>query len=152
MSRVSADDDAFMRLALAQARRAGLRGEVPIGAVLVHDGEVVARGYNQPIRAVDPVAHAEVVALRRGARALGNYRLTGAVLYVTAEPCLMCAGALLNARVSGVVYGVAEPKFGALDTLLALERLPTNHRLAVTGGVLADECRRLLVDFFRRRR
>lgn len=141
-----------MRRALDQARAAGAQGEVPVGAVLVRDGRVVAEGANQPVREHDPTAHAEVVALRRAAAALGNYRLPGTSLYVTVEPCLMCVGALVNARVSTLVYGAAEPKFGAVRSLLALESLPLNHRLEVVAGVEEEESRRLLVDFFRSRR
>ena len=143
----------FMREALAEARRALAAGEVPIGAVLVVDGRIVARGCNQPIAAVDPTAHAEIVALREGARVVGNYRLTGAVLYVTVEPCLMCVGALVHARVGEVAYGAAEPKSGALGSAVDARDLPgLNHRFAVTAGVLEAECRDLLQDFFRARR
>ena len=113
--------EAFMRQAIEQARSALHIGEVPIGAVLVADGQVVAHGFNQPIHHVDPTAHAEVVALRQAARTLGNYRLGGTTLYVTVEPCLMCVGALLNARVAAVVYGTAEPKFGAILSLLRVD-------------------------------
>jgi tRNA(adenine34) deaminase len=144
--------DDFMRLALDEATRARDLGEVPVGAVVVADGEVVGRGFNQPIRAVDPTAHAEIVALRAAAQALGNYRLPGTILYVTVEPCLMCVGALVHARVGGVVYGVADPKGGAVRSLLEPETLPLNHRFAVVEGVLAEECRELLQEFFRSRR
>lgn len=147
-----ADDEAFLRLALEQARLGRERGEVPVGAVLTRDGAVVARGFNQPLGACDPTAHAEIVALREGARALGNYRLVGTTLYVTLEPCLMCVGALLSARVERLVYGAPEPKFGAVRSLLRLDELKTTHRLAVQGGLLEDECRQLVVDFFRFRR
>jgi tRNA(adenine34) deaminase len=142
----------FMRLAIEQARRALHIGEVPIGAVLAADGKVVAQGFNQPIHLVDPTAHAEVVALRAAARALGNYRLGGTTLYVTVEPCLMCVGAVLNARVGTVVYGTAEPKFGAVLSLLRVADLRVNHRFQVVGPVLEAECRRLMVDFFQYRR
>jgi tRNA(adenine34) deaminase len=142
----------FMHLALDEARAARHLGEVPIGAVLVREGQVVATGFNQPIRAVDPTAHAEVVALRRAARALDNYRLVGSTLYVTVEPCLMCAGAILNARVGTLVYGVAEPKTGALRSVLDLGQVPANHRLEVVSGVLQVECRALLQEFFEFRR
>src|SRR5690606_38028353 len=121
--------------------------------VLAFEGAVVARAYNQPISAVDPTAHAEVLALRAGARALGNYRLTGAVLYVTVEPCLMCVGALVHARVAEVVYGAAEPRSGALvSAVRALEVPGLNLRFAMTGGVLEADCRGLLQEFFRARR
>jgi haloalkane dehalogenase/tRNA(adenine34) deaminase len=144
--------ESFMREALEGARSAMRLGEVPIGAVVVHDGLVVARGFNQPIQRQDPTAHAEVMALRDAARALGNYRLPGCTVYVTLEPCLMCAGALLNARVGTVVYGAAEPKFGALSSILRLEDVPSNHRFEVVSGVLEAECRQLVVDFFKFRR
>jgi tRNA(adenine34) deaminase len=141
-----------MRQAIEQARLALHIGEVPIGAVLAADGEVVAQGFNQPIHNVDPTAHAEVVALRQAARALGNYRLGGTTLYVTVEPCLMCVGALINARVATVVYGTAEPKFGAIRSLLRVAELRVNHHFEVVGPVLEAECRQLMVDFFRYRR
>ena len=141
-----------MRLALAQARSALRAGEVPVGAVLVAGGTVVARGFNQPIRKKDPTAHAEAIALRRAGRAVGNYRLAGTVLYVTVEPCLMCVGAVVNARVSTLVYGAAEPKFGAVSSILTLDTLHLTHRMTVIRGILEAECRKLLVDFFRSRR
>ena len=141
-----------MRLALAQAAIAQAAGEVPVGAILVLDGAVLGRGYNHPIGASDPTAHAEVLALREAARAIGNYRLTGATLYVTVEPCLMCVGALVQARVATVVYGMADPKGGAVRSLLDPNVLPLNHRFAVVEGVLADECRLVLQEFFRQRR
>jgi tRNA(adenine34) deaminase len=144
--------EAFMRQALEEARRALHLGEVPVGAVLVHDGAVVATGFNQPIHAQDPTAHAEVQALRHGARALGNYRLLGTTLYVTVEPCLMCVGALVHARVSTLVYGADEPKGGALRSTLDFEHVPVNHRLHVVSGILEEECRRVIQDFFRFRR
>jgi len=142
----------FMGQALAQARRARHVGEVPIGAVIVAEGRVVGEGFNQPIRAVDPTGHAEVIALRQAARGAGNYRLTGATLYVTLEPCLMCVGAMVNARISTVIYGAPEPKWGALGSILDARSLRLNHRLEVLGGVLEDECRTLVVDFFKFRR
>jgi tRNA(adenine34) deaminase len=151
MSR-SRQDEAFMRQAVEQARLALHIGEVPIGAVLAADGEVVAQGFNQPIHLLDPTAHAEVVALRQAARTLGNYRLGGTTLYVTVEPCLMCVGALINARVGTVVYGTAEPKFGAIRSLLRVDQLRVNHHFEVVGPVLEAECRQLMVDFFRYRR
>ncbi|PYQ15098.1 MAG: tRNA adenosine(34) deaminase TadA [Acidobacteria bacterium] len=141
-----------MGQALAQARRARHVGEVPIGAVIVAEGRVVGEGFNQPIRAVDPTGHAEVIALRQAARGAGNYRLTGATLYVTLEPCLMCVGAMVNARISTVIYGAPEPKWGALGSILDARSLRLNHRLEVLGGVLEDECRTLVVDFFKFRR
>jgi tRNA(adenine34) deaminase len=148
-----ATDVAFMRAAIEQARLGEASGEVPIGAVVVVEGVVVARAFNQPISAVDPTAHAEIVALREAARVLGNYRLTEATVYVTIEPCLMCVGALVHARVREVVYGAVEPKTGALlSTVHALDTPGLNHRFVVTGGLLEDECRALLQEFFRRRR
>jgi tRNA(adenine34) deaminase len=141
-----------MRRALAQARLAGDAGEVPIGAVVVQGGRALAEGFNQPIRSGDPTAHAEVVALRQAAQAVANYRMPGSTVYVTVEPCLMCVGALVNARVKTVVYGVAEPKWGALVSLLDAAALRLNHRVEIVGGVLEAECRQLLVDFFKSRR
>jgi len=142
-----------MEAALSEARLALAAGEVPVGAVLVAGGEIVARAFNQPISAHDPTAHAEVLVVREAARALGNYRLTDATVYVTVEPCLMCVGALVHARVREVVYGAAEPKTGALSsTLRALESPGLNHRFVVTAGVLEDECRSIIQDFFREKR
>lgn len=142
-----------MRAALDEARSGLALGEVPVGAVLVIDETIVARAFNQPIRAVDPTAHAEVLVLRTAAQRFGNYRLTDATVYVTVEPCLMCVGALVHARVREVVYGAAEPKSGALASALRGLELPgLNHRFAVTGGVLEDECRQLIQQFFRERR
>lgn len=141
-----------MGLALEQARRGLAAGEVPIGAVVVAGGAVVGEGFNRPVGAVDPTAHAEIVALRAAASALGNYRLPDATLYVTLEPCLMCVGALINARVATVVYGAAEPKWGAIESIVNVGGLALNHRFGVVAGVLEDDCRRLVVDFFRARR
>ena len=143
----------FMRAALEQARLAIDAGEVPIGAVVVIDGQIVARAFNQPIRAVDPTAHAEVLALRAAAQQIGNYRLTGATLYVTVEPCLMCVGALVHARVKEVVFGAVEPRSGALvSTVRGHEIAGLNHRVTVTGGVLEADCRDLIQQFFRDKR
>ena len=141
-----------MRQAIECARTAMHIGEVPIGAVVVYEGQIVAQGFNQPIHRVDPTAHAEIVALREAARTLGNYRLPGCTVYVTLEPCLMCVGALLNARVASVVYGAAEPKFGALHSILSIGDVPANHRFDVVPGVLEAECRQMVVDFFKYRR
>ena len=142
-----------MRLALDEAARAEAAGEVPVGAVVVLDGNVVGRGFNQPIGAVDPTAHAEIVALRDAARAVGNYRLTDATMYVTIEPCLMCVGALVHARIGTLVFGATEPKAGAVvSTTRALELASLNHRVEVVGGVLADDCREVVQEFFRSRR
>jgi tRNA(adenine34) deaminase len=145
--------EAFMDAALEQARLARAAGEVPIGAVLVIDDAIVARGYNQPISANDPTAHAEVLVLREAARLVGNYRLTNADVYVTLEPCLMCVGALVHARVKTVIYGAAEPKTGALiSTLRALDSPGLNHRFAVEGGVREEAARELIQEFFREKR
>ena len=145
--------EAFMDAALEQARLALAAGEVPIGAVLVIDDAIVARGYNQPISSCDPTAHAEVLALREAARIIGNYRLTEADLYVTLEPCLMCVGALVHARVKHVIYGATEPKTGALvSTVRALDTPGLNHRFSVTGGVREDEAMELIQEFFREKR
>jgi tRNA(adenine34) deaminase len=148
----NASHEGYMRLALAEARRAREAGEVPVGAVLVADGRVVGRGFNRPIGSVDPTAHAEIVALREAATALANYRLVAVTAYVTLEPCLMCVGALLNARVATVVYGAPEPKWGAVRSLVRLADLALTHRFEVVEGVLEEDCRSLLVDFFRSRR
>lgn len=142
-----------MQAALEQARLAAAAGEVPVGAVVVVDGRIAGRGFNSPISAIDPTAHAEIVALRDAAGEVGNYRLTGATMYVTVEPCLMCAGALVHARVGLLVFGVAEPKAGAIvSTWQALDHGALNHRVAVMAGVLEPECRALLQEFFRKRR
>jgi tRNA(adenine34) deaminase len=145
--------EAFMQEALAQARLALAAGEVPIGAVAVAADRVVARGFNQPIGASDPTAHAEVLVLREAARAVGNYRLTDVTVYVTVEPCLMCVGALVHARVREVVYGAAEPRSGALvSTIRGHESPGLNHRFGVTAGILEAECRDLIQQFFREKR
>ena len=145
--------EAMMREALGQARRGDAAGEVPVGAVVVVDGVVIGRGYNQPIGAIDPTAHAEIIALREAARAIGNYRLVTADMYVTLEPCLMCVGALVHARVRTVIYGAREPKTGALvSTVRPLEIATLNHRFAVVEGVLEEECREVVQQFFRNRR
>ena len=149
---MSSDHQRFMRLALEEAGRAAAADEVPVGAVLVSGGVVVAAGFNQPLATRDPTAHAEIVTLRAAAAATGNYRLPGSTLYVTLEPCLMCAGALVNARVATLVFGAAEPKFGAVVSLTRALELPLNHRVAVVGGVLEDECRAPVQAFFRNRR
>ena len=147
------DDKVFMGLALDLARQAGAADEVPVGAVLVMEGEVVGRGFNQPISRHDPTAHAEIMALRDGAKRLGNYRLPACTLYVTLEPCAMCAGAILHARLDRVVFGARDPKTGAAGSVIDLfaeSRL--NHHTAVVAGVLADECASLLSGFFAARR
>ena len=142
-----------MRAALEQALEAGRRGEVPVGAVVVADDEIVGAGFNQPIGAQDPTAHAEIVAMRETAKRLGNYRLTGATVYVTIEPCQMCVGAMIHARVERVVYGTREPKAGAIESAMRAHEHPAlNHRMTATGGVLEEECRGVIQDFFREKR
>jgi len=145
--------ESFMRMALERARQARQAGEVPVGAVVVRDGAVIGAGHNQPIAAHDPTAHAEIAALRDAARRVGNYRLTGATLYVTVEPCLMCVGAMVHARVGTLVFGAVEPKAGAVvSTQRAHEHPALNHRVAVVGSVLEEECRGIVQAFFKERR
>ncbi len=145
--------DALMTAALDEARRAGDAGEVPIGAVVAIDGAIVGRGCNQPLSSGDPTAHAEIVAIRAAARAVGNYRLTGATLCVTIEPCLMCVGALVHARVGTLVFGATEPKSGAVVSTVRGGELPGhNHRFEVVSGIREADCRELLQAFFRSRR
>ena len=142
-----------MRFALNRAREAWERGEVPVGALVVAGGEIVGEGYNMPIASHDPTAHAEIVAMRQAAERLGNYRLTGATLYVTIEPCQMCVGAMVHARIGRLVYGAPEPKAGAIESAMRAHEHPSlNHRLDVTGRVLEAECREVLQAFFRERR
>lgn len=146
-------DEDFMATALELARAAASAGEVPVGAVVVADGEIVGRGWNQPIGRHDPTAHAEVMALRDAAQRLANYRLPGATLYVTLEPCAMCVGAIMHARIARVVFGARDPKTGAAGSIIDLfaeDRL--NHHAEVVGGVLAEECGGLLSSFFAARR
>ena len=148
-----ADDAHWMRLALAEAQAAASAGEVPVGAIVVKDGQVIATGRNAPVEGHDPTAHAEIIALRAAAQRLGNYRLEGCSLYVTLEPCAMCSGAMLHARLARVVYGAADPKTGAAGSVLNLfGHSEINHQTEVLGGVLADECGSLLSRFFRQRR
>ncbi len=145
--------DSLMEAALAEARCAGAADEVPIGAIVALDGEIVGRGFNQPIASTDPTAHAEIVAIRAAASRVGNYRLTGAVLCVTIEPCLMCVGALVHARIGTLVYGAAEPRTGAVaSTVRGGELAGHNHRFEIVGGVREEECRALMQEFFRARR
>ena len=142
-----------MRAALDQAVDARQRGEVPVGAVVVLNGGIIGVGCNQPISAADPTAHAEIVALRDAAQRVGNYRLTGATLYVTIEPCQMCVGAMIHARIARVVYGTAEPKAGAIESAMRAHEHPAlNHRMRATGGVLEAQCRGMIQEFFRERR
>jgi tRNA(adenine34) deaminase len=145
--------ESFMREALALARAGAEAGEVPVGAVVVIDGQIVGRGFNQPISTHDPTAHAEIVAIRQAAAGAGNYRLTGATLYVTIEPCVMCTGALVHARIETLVFGATEPKAGAIEsTQRAHEHPAMNHRIHVVAGVLAAECGEVVRRFFRERR
>lgn len=149
----AAADEGFMRRALILAREAAAAGEVPVGAVLVRDGLILAEGRNRPIGDHDPTGHAEIVCLRRAGRLAANYRLPGTTLYVTLEPCPMCAGAMVHARVQRLVYGAADPRTGAAGTVFELTgSARLNHRLETTGGVLAEECGELLRAFFRERR
>src|SRR5215218_170428 len=142
-----------MRRALELAQFAQRDGEVPVGAVVVHDGRVCGEGWNQPIGSHDPTAHAEIVAIRSAARHLGNYRLPGSTLYVTIEPCQMCVGAMVHARVARAVYGAREPKAGAVDSAMRAHEHPSlNHRLLAHGGTLEDECRAVIQEFFAGRR
>jgi tRNA(adenine34) deaminase len=143
----------FMQLALVEAQKARALGEVPVGAVLVSDNQVIATGHNQPINNNDPSAHAEVAALRAAGQNLSNYRLPNTTLYVTLEPCMMCCGAIMHARISRVVYGAADAKTGCVHSVLNLFDNPQlNHHTMVEGGVLAEECAQVLKDFFKERR
>ena len=146
-------DDYYMKMALEEAYRAEREEEVPVGAIIVKDDKVIARAYNQVIKRNDPTAHAEILALRQAALALRNYRLIDTTLYVTIEPCLMCGGALVQARIGRIVFGAFDPKMGAFGSLYNLaEDKRLNHRIRVKSGVLEEECCRLMKDFFRRRR
>ena len=148
-----ADDQTFMLAALQQAREAGAAGEVPVGAVVVKDGEIIGAGFNAPISRHDPAAHAEILALREAAKRLGNYRLPGCELYVTLEPCVMCVGAMLHARIARLVYGAADPKTGACGSVINLfAETKLNHHATVTPAVMAGECAALLREFFAAKR
>ncbi len=147
------EDADFMLAALAQARKAQAAGEVPVGAVVVKDGEIIGAGFNAPISGHDPTGHAEILALRDAATRLGNYRLPGCVLYVTLEPCVMCVGATLHARIARLVYAAADPKTGACGSVLDLFSEPRlNHHATITAGVMAEECGALMREFFASRR
>lgn len=147
------NDEDFMRAALEQARIAGSCDEVPVGAIVVLDGEIVGRGFNQPIGRNDPTAHAEVMALRDAGTRLGNYRLPGCELYVTLEPCAMCSGAIMHSRIARVVFGARDPKTGVAGSVIDLfAELRLNHHAQIAGGVLAEECGSLLSGFFAARR
>jgi tRNA(adenine34) deaminase len=143
----------FMMEAIAEARSAADAGEVPIGAVAVHNGEIIGRGQNRVLRDLDPTAHAEIIAMRGAAQALGNYRLTDCELYVTLEPCAMCAGAMIHARLSRLIYAASDPKAGAVESVLQVLNHPKlNHQMTVESGLLAEEAGTLLRDFFKQRR
>lgn len=143
----------FMRLALGEAVRGAREGEIPVGAVLTRDGRVLARAHNRPVHLHDPSAHAEILAMRRAAKKLGNYRMEGCSLYVTIEPCAMCAGAIVQARLRRVVFGAADPKSGACGSALrVLNHRKLNHRVEVTRGLLAAECAGVIQEFFRNKR
>lgn len=146
------EDEHYMREALGQAFKAAQRGEVPVGAVIVSRGKIIARGHNRPIRTNDPTAHAEIVAVRKAGRKQRNYRLTESTLYVTIEPCAMCMGAIVQARIDRLVFGARDPKAGAVLSIMAFPLEKTNHRMEILGGVLAGECGRALKDFFKTRR
>jgi tRNA(adenine34) deaminase len=146
-------DEIFMQAALEQAQLAATAGEVPIGAVIVANGEIIAHGQNRVLRDVDPTAHAEIVAMRAAATALGNYRLLDCELYVTLEPCAMCAGAMVHARLARLIYGASDPKAGAVGSVLEVLNHPRlNHQMVVTAGILAEPCGTILREFFRARR
>jgi tRNA(adenine34) deaminase len=149
----SRDDAAWMEQALEQARLAAAAGEVPVGALVIKDGEIIGRGHNRNLLENDPTAHAEIVALRQAAAHLGNHRLAGCVMFATIEPCSMCAGALVHARIVRLVYGASDPKAGAAGSVLQVINHPRlNHKMEVTSGVLIDKCSEILQDFFRRKR
>ncbi|HVC37514.1 MAG TPA: tRNA adenosine(34) deaminase TadA [Gammaproteobacteria bacterium] len=150
---VSEADERWMQQALTLARKAGATNEVPVGSVVVKDGAIIGRGWNHPIAAHDPTAHAEIIAIREAARTSENYRLTDATLYVTLEPCVMCAGAMLHARIRRLVFGASDPRAGAAGSIFNIVQTPAlNHRLDITGGVLAEQCGELLKSFFSQRR
>lgn len=146
------DDERFMRAALAEAAKAAGRGEVPVGAVVVSQGRIIARGFNRPLESSDPTAHAEIVALRKAGRKIGNYRLMDCGLYVTLEPCPMCLGAIVHARLRGLVYGAPDPKTGAVRSVMRFPFRRLNHRPEVRGGVLEAPCGEILRAFFREKR
>ena len=146
-------DDEFMRRAIVLAEQAAAVGEVPVGALVVKDGEIIAEGYNQPITSCDPTGHAEIIAMRNACAVLGNYRLSGCDLYVTIEPCTMCVGAMIHARIGRIVFGAPEPRAGALQSQLRLmDENHYNHSIEWQGGVLAEDCGEIISSFFRRKR
>ncbi len=145
-------DERFMLEALAEAQKAMDAGEVPVGAVLVEDGKIIARGYNTPVSSNDPTAHAEIIAIRKACRKKQNYRLTGSDLYVTLEPCTMCIGAAVQTRIRRLVFGAHDPKSGAVKSIMEFPFKSMNHRMEIEGGVLADECGKILRVFFEKKR
>lgn len=146
------NDTVFMKAALQEAAKAATAWEVPVGAVVVRDGRIVSRGSNKPVKSSDPTAHAEIVALRKAARKAGNYRLPDCDLYTTVEPCAMCLGAMVQARIRRLVFGALDPKAGAVSSIMKFPFERANHRPEIVGGILADQCAKLLRDFFRARR
>lgn len=146
------NDEYFMRRALQEAEKAAKNGEVPVGAVIVAGGKIISRGHNEPIRRNDPTAHAEISALRKACRKLGNYRLQDCDLYVTLEPCAMCLGAIIQARIGSLVFAASDPKAGAVVSIMRSPLEKTNHKMDIRGGVLADECGRILKHFFMSKR
>ena len=145
-------DEKFMRAALKEAFKAAEKGEVPIGAVIVSQGKIIARGHNQPIKKNDPTAHAEIIAIRKASAKRKNYRISDCILYVTLEPCAMCLGAAIQARIDRLVFGTLDPKAGAVFSIMTFPLKKTNHRMEILGGVLSEECGRVLRDFFKARR
>jgi len=146
-------DEFYMRHAISEARQAEINGEVPVGAVIVLNRRIIGTGFNRPIGLTDPTAHAEIQAIRSAARQIGNYRLTGSTLYVTVEPCAMCAGSLINARIFRLVYGTPDLRAGAIESVFRIvDNSSLNHRVEVTSGILAEECREIMQSFFRARR
>ena len=146
------DDKYFMEIALSEARRALKKDEVPIGAVIVIENKIISKGHNQPVKSNDPSAHAEIIALRKASKKVKNYRLENAVLYCTVEPCLMCLGAIIHARIKRLVYGASEPKFGAVKSIFSFPFNKVNHTMEVKGGVLAEKCSKILREFFEKKR
>lgn len=145
-------DERFMREALSEAVKAFRSGEVPVGAVIVEDGKIIARGHNEPLSSGDPTAHAEIVAIRKACHEIGNYRISGCDLYVTLEPCAMCLGAAVHARLQRIVFGALDPKGGAVESVMSFPFERMNHSVAVKSGVLADECGKILKSFFEKKR
>jgi tRNA(adenine34) deaminase len=146
------DDEFFMRQALAEAQKSLRKDEVPVGAVIVFENEIVSRGHNEPIKKNDPTAHAEIVAMRKASKQWKNYRLAGCDLYVTLEPCAMCLGAAVHARIRKLVFGATDPKSGAVESVMKFPLERMNHRVEIVGGVLGDECSRILRRFFKKKR